>query len=73
MAALKTLGDLLNSSEWTEALVQEKVATTGSTDSFLKAAHVTPTWRAHQVTASSLYFLQNVFSQGGDEGQDLED
>jgi hypothetical protein len=61
MAALKTLGDLLDSSGWTGALVQAGVATAGTADSFLKAAHVTRTRRAHQVTArrsgaSTLYY-----------------
>lgn len=58
MAALKVLGDLLQSSGWTEALVHAGVATSGTADSFLKASHVTRTIRAHQVTASSLYLLQ---------------
>ena len=57
MAALKTLGDLLESSGWTGALVQAGVATSGTADSFLKASHVTRTRRAHQITASSLYIL----------------
>lgn len=74
IAALKTLGDLLDSSGWTGALVQAGVTTAGTADSFLKAAHVTRTRRAHQVTASSLYLLlQEAFSQGANEGQDLED
>lgn len=57
MAALKTLGDLLEGSGWTGALVQAGVATPGTADSLLKASHVTRTRRAHQVTASSLYLL----------------
>ncbi|KAJ8027926.1 hypothetical protein HOLleu_30023 [Holothuria leucospilota] len=58
MASLKVLGDLLEGSGWTGALVQAGVATSGTADSFLKASHVTRTRRAHQVTASSLYLLQ---------------
>ncbi|KAJ8396338.1 hypothetical protein AAFF_G00019150 [Aldrovandia affinis] len=50
------------------------VASTGTADSFLKAAHVTRTRRAHQVTASSLYLLlKEAYSQytsGLEEGQD---
>ncbi len=46
MAALKTLEDLLKSSGWVPALVQAGVATA---DSFLKAAHITRTRRAHQI------------------------
>ncbi len=57
MAALKILGDLLEGSGWTGALVQAGVATPGTADSLLKASHVTRTRRAHQVTASSLYLL----------------
>jgi hypothetical protein len=55
LAALKTLGDLLKSSGWTSALVQAGVATAGTADSFLTAAHITRTRRAHQVTACVLY------------------
>jgi hypothetical protein len=57
MAALKVLGDLLDGSGWTETLVQAGIASSGTADSFLKAAHVTRTRRAHQVTASSLHLL----------------
>ena len=74
MAALETLGDLLDSSGWTGALVQPGVTTAGAADSFLQAAHVTRTRRANQVTASSLYLLlQKAFSEGADEGHDPED
>ena len=75
MAALKTLGDLLEGSGWTGALVQARVATPGTADSFLKASHVTRTRRAHQVTASSLYLLlqkaYTEYSNDLDEGDDL--
>lgn len=57
MAALKLLGDLLESSGWTGALEQAGVVTAGTADSFLKASHVTRTRRAHQITASTLYIL----------------
>ena len=57
MAALKLLGDLLESSGWTGALEQAGVATAGTANSFLKASHVTRTRRAHQITASTLYIL----------------
>ena len=55
LAALKTLGDLLKNSGWTSALVQAGVATAGTADSFLTAAHITRTRRAHQITACVLY------------------
>ena len=55
LAALKTAGHLLESSGWTGALVQAGVATSGKADSFLKAAHITRTRRAHQVAACVLH------------------
>ena len=55
LAALQTEGNLLESSGWTGALVQAGVATYGKADSFLKAAHITRTRRAHQVTACVLH------------------
>lgn len=58
MAALRTLGDWLKGSGWSQALVQAGITTAGTADSFLKAAHVTRTRRAHQVTAAALYTLQ---------------
>ena len=58
MTALKTLGDWLQGSRWTQALVQTEITTAGTADSFLRAAHVTRTRRAHQVTAAALYILQ---------------
>ena len=54
LAALKTAGNLLESSGWTGALVQAGVATSGKADSFLKAAYITRTRRAHQFTACVL-------------------
>lgn len=39
MAALKTLGDWLKRSDWVIALVQAEVATAGTAESFLRAAH----------------------------------
>lgn len=58
MTALKTLGDWLQGSGWTQALVQAEITTAGTADSFHRAAHVTRTRRAHQVTAAALYILQ---------------
>ena len=78
--ALKTLGDLLNSSGWTSALVQAGVATSGTADSFLKAAHIIRTRRAHQDTACVLYqalkeaYQEYVTSvEPGIEAKSLED
>ena len=55
LAALKIQGDFLKDSGWTSALVQAGVATAGTADAFLKAAHITHTWCAHQITASALH------------------
>ena len=59
MATLKTLGGWLQGSGWVQALVQADIATAGTANSFLRAAHVTRTRRAHQVTAAALYILQH--------------
>ena len=72
MAALKALGDLLESSGWTGALIQASLATPGTADSFLKASHVTRTRRAHPITDCSLYLLQQKayteYCNGVEEG-----
>ena len=59
MAALKTLGDWLRGSAWVQALVQTEIATPGTADSFLRAAHGTRTRIAHQITATALHILQH--------------
>ena len=59
MAALKTVGDWLESSGWAEALVQAEIATVGTADSLHKASHVMRTKKAHQITAAALYILQH--------------
>jgi hypothetical protein len=43
MALWNTLGDLLESSGWTTALLEAEVASSGVADSFLKASHLTRT------------------------------
>ena len=53
------LGDWLDGSGWTSALVAAEVATGEVADSFIKATHVTRTRRAHQVTATCLFILQS--------------
>ena len=47
MTALETMGDWLQRSGWTQALVQAEITTAGTADSFLRAAHVTRTRREH--------------------------
>lgn len=75
MTALKVIGDLLDSSGWTEVLVEAGITSSGTADSFLKAAHVTRTRRAHQVTASSLHILRqkayNHYRRSLEEGENL--
>ena len=57
MAILATLGYLLDGSGWTNVLTQAGIATPGTTDSFLKGAHVKRTRHAHQVTSSALSIM----------------
>ena len=57
MAALSVLGDWLEDSGWTSALIQVNIASPGVVNSFLKGSNVKRTRRAHQVTAASLYSL----------------
>ena len=52
MALLKALGDLLDGSGWTSALVQAEIGTAGTSNSFLEKAAV-----ARQITACALYKL----------------
>ena len=57
MAALRSIGTLLQDSGWTGALVEAGMASSGTADSFLSAASVTRIRQMHQVTACSLYKL----------------
>ena len=58
-AIWNTLGDYLDSSGWTIALHQAGVASSGTADSFLSAAHLTRTRHGHQVSALTLSKLQH--------------
>ena len=53
MAAPRNLDDWLQGSGCDESLVQAEITTAGTADSFLRAAHVACTRRAHQVTAAA--------------------
>ncbi len=57
MAAMKSIGTLLQDSGWTGALVEAGIASPGTADSFLKASSITRTRHVHQITACSLYKL----------------
>ena len=64
MNAFKVLGDLLDGSGWTSALMQANIATSGTADSYLKVSHLTRTRHAHQVTAAALYILlHNAYTE----------
>ena len=64
MATLKLLGDWLEDSGWTNALVQADIASSGTANSIIHASHITKTRHAHQVTAASLYtLLQQAYSE----------
>lgn len=60
MALWSTLGDILEASGWTAALIEAEVATPGTADSFLKTSHLTRTRHAHQVTLLTLHKLQQA-------------
>ena len=54
MAALKSLGTLLEDSGWTSAIVEAGLASSGTAESFLTASSVTKTRQAHQITSCTL-------------------
>ena len=58
MALWSTLGDILEESGWTTALVEAEIASSGTADSFLKVSHLTRTRHAHQLTLLTLHKLQ---------------
>ena len=58
MASLKMVGHWLDKSGWDSALVQADITTRGRADGILKAAHITRSRYAHQVSACALYILQ---------------
>lgn len=57
MAALKSIGTLLQKSGWTEAILEPGIASSGTAESFLSVSSVTRTRLIHQVTVSTLYKL----------------
>ncbi len=57
MAALKTIGDWLQGSDWIHILVQAEIAVRA--ESFLRVVHIARSRRAHQITAAALYILQH--------------
>ena len=57
MTALKTIGDWLTDSGWCSALVEAKITSSGVSESFLHASHVSRTRNAHQVKIS---FIEHI-------------
>lgn len=57
MALWSVCGDMLDSSGWTTALTDAGIASSGTSNSFLKVSHLTKTRRTHQITAAALYIL----------------
>ena len=73
MALWNTLGDVLEGSDWTTALAEAEVASSGTADSFLKVAHLTRTRHAHQITLLTLHKLQKeAFLQLGSSESEIE-
>ena len=58
LAVLKAIGSWLLGSGWTEAVAQAGITTTGRAESLVTSVHITRTRYVHQITASSLYILQ---------------
>ncbi|MES9884863.1 MAG: hypothetical protein ABW185_28795, partial [Sedimenticola sp.] len=58
MALWNMAGDYLQGSGWTAAVVEAEIATSGIANGFLKAAHLTRTRHAHQVSVVALSVLQ---------------
>ena len=58
MPSLKMVGHWLNNSGWDSTLVQAHITTRGRSDAILKAAHITRSCYAHQVSACALFILQ---------------
>ena len=52
------LGDYLANYGWTSSLLEARIASSGTMDSFLKASHLARTRHAHQVTIAALKKLQ---------------
>ena len=67
MAMWNTFGDYLEGSGWVAALTEAGVASPGTVDSFLKAAHLTRTRYAHQVSSLALAQLQDEAYKSTDE------
>ena len=73
MALWNTLGDILEDSGWTSALTESEVASSGVTDSFLKATHLTRTRHAHQVSLLAIHKLRKeAFLLSGNSASEID-
>ena len=59
MTAFRLLGNWLDSSGWTTAIINSGVAAGGTTDSLLAVSHLGKTKYAHKVTAAALFVLMD--------------
>lgn len=74
VASLKMVGHWLNNSGWDSALVQADVTTRGRADSILKAALITRSRYAHQVSACTRYILRRrAYKAATDNNRGTED
>lgn len=74
MTAFKMVGQWLKNSGSDSVLVQADVKTRGRADAILKAAHITRSSYAHQVSAYTLYILQRWAHKAAiEDNQGLED
>ena len=54
----ETIGNYLDSSGWTDAIIKAGITTPGTADSFLRCSHLTRTRHMHQVSALAVATLQ---------------
>ena len=57
LAALRSIGTILQDSGWVSALTEADVASSGTAQSFISVSSVTRARHAHQVTACALFKL----------------
>ncbi len=75
MTLFKCIGNFLRGSGWTDILIDARIATSGTAESFLSCSDVVKTRHAHQVSAAVLQILQkqafkNYLSDGRKEIKD---
>ena len=68
----ETIGDYLDSSGWTAAIVKAGITTSGTADSFLRCSHLTRTRHMHQVSALAVATIQQEAFQAMSEAHTEE-